>query len=132
MSSNSGIDETTIYCSIVAILCFIFLYIMYNTYSSQFNVIEGMTDNNLKKYEGLSDKIEEKTRNIDYTIKIDKQRAPLENAFLSMEKYVDNRLIQDTAICASLISSDSDDKHIMETISNINQLVYTSFIYTFP
>lgn len=124
INTNKYIDENTLYVIIISILGFIFLYVMYTTYSSQFNVIEGLTDNNasLKKYEGLSDKIEEKTRNIEYTIKLDKQKSSLENAFLSMEKYVDKRIILDTALCASLISSDSDDKHIMESISNVNQL----------
>ena len=119
------IDETTIYIIIASILLFIFLYVFYNTYSRQSNVIEGLAggaDSAPKKYEGLSDKIEEKIRDIDYTIKIDKQKSSLENAFLSMEKYIDNRLILDTALCATLISSNSEDKHIMETISNINQL----------
>ena len=124
INTNKYIDENTLYVIIISILGFIFLYIMYTTYSSQFNVIEGLTDNNasLKKYKGLSDKIEEKTRNIEYTIKLDKQKSSLENAFLSMEKYVDKRIILDTALCASLISSDSDDKHILESISNVNQL----------
>ena len=124
INTNKYIDENTLYVIIISILGFIFLYVMYTTYSSQFNVIEGLTDNNasLKKYEGLSDKIEEKTRNIEYTVKLDKQKSSLENAFLSMEKYVDKRIILDTALCASLISSDSDDKHIMESISNVNQL----------